>query len=296
MIERYPTAAAFRMAAGPFLEEREAEHNLLFGITSNLLLDEARGVEPARSPYLATVARDGRIVGAALMTPPWQVVVSCLGPADEGDPDPDLVRELAAEIADDLGRFRPVPPGVLAPVAIAREFAKAWCRPRGLVARRAIAERIYRLERVIAPTGVPGSDRIATMADQGLLLTWMQAFMVDAFGRTDDAQAQRVVERGLELGERTFHLWEVDGEPVSVAALGGPTPHGIRLGPVYTPDDRRGRGYGSAVTAAASQAGLDAGRRFVFLFTDLANPTSNHIYQAIGYEAVIDVDQVRFEG
>ena len=49
------------------------------------------------------------------------------------------------------------------------------------------------------------------------------------------------------------------------------------------------------MTAAASQAQLDAGRTFVFLFTDLANPTSNRIYQAIGYEPVIDVDQLRFE-
>ena len=36
------------------------------------------------------------------------------------------------------------------------------------------------------------------------------------------------------------------------------------------------------------------GRRFCFLFTDLANPTSNKIYQAIGYEPVCDVDQYGF--
>ncbi len=57
-----------------------------------------------------------------------------------------------------------------------------------------------------------------------------------------------------------------------------------------------GTDMASAVTAAATQAALDAGRRFVFLFTDLANPTSNKIYQAIGYEPVIDVDLIRFEG
>ena len=45
----------------------------------------------------------------------------------------------------------------------------------------------------------------------------------------------------------------------------------------------------------ATQAQFDAGRRFVFLFTDLANPTSNKIYQAIGYAPVIDVEEWRFE-
>lgn len=85
-----------------------------------------------------------------------------------------------------------------------------------------------------------------------------------------------------------------DGGPASVAATGGPTPNGIRIGPVYTPPDRRRRGYASALTAATSQAELDKGRRFIFLFTDLANPTSNKIYRAIGYEPVIDIDQVSF--
>lgn len=53
--------------------------------------------------------------------------------------------------------------------------------------------------------------------------------------------------------------------------------------------------YASALTAAASQDQLDAGRTYCFLFTDLANPTSNHIYQQIGYEPVSDVNMYRFD-
>jgi predicted GNAT family acetyltransferase len=75
---------------------------------------------------------------------------------------------------------------------------------------------------------------------------------------------------------------------VSLAGFGGPTPHGIRIGPVYTPRQQRGRGYGSAVTAAVSQLNLGRGRRFCFLYTDLANPTSNAIYLRLGYEPVCD--------
>ena len=102
-----------------------------------------------------------------------------------------------------------------------------------------------------------------------------------------------MVDRSFRTGTRTWYLWD-DGGPVSVAAAGGPTPNGVRIGPVYTPPAMRGRGYGSAVTAAASQAQIDHGRRFVFLFTDLSNPTSNKIYQAIGFRPVIDIDQVAF--
>jgi hypothetical protein len=88
-------------------------------------------------------------------------------------------------------------------------------------------------------------------------------------------------------------LWE-DGEPVSLAAAGGPTPNGIRIGPVYTPPELRGRGYASALVAELTRVQLEGGRRFCFLFTDLANPTSNRIYQRVGYEPVTDVDQWSF--
>jgi hypothetical protein len=102
-----------------------------------------------------------------------------------------------------------------------------------------------------------------------------------------------LVDRSFRTGSRTWYLWDDEGA-VSVAASGGPTPNGIRIGPVYTPPELRRRGYASAVTAATSQAELDRGRRFIFLFTDLSNPTSNKIYQQIGYEPVIDVDQLTF--
>ena len=284
MIERVVTATEFLEAAGPFLAAREAEHNIFFGIAGNVRQEEERGIPTTGRNYFATVRRGDRVIGAALMTPPFNVVVSLFD-------EPEGIDELAA----DLGGFEPAPPGVLAPIEVARRFSRAWCAPRDLVARRAVAERVYQVERVIAPVGVPGAARVATEGDRDLLLDWMRAFMVDAFGGPNDDQARTMIDRAYALGQRTFYLWEDGGRTVSTAALGGPTPTGIRIGPVYTPPKLRGHGYASAVTAAASQAALDAGRRFVFLFTDLANPTSNKIYQAIGYEAVIDVDMVRFE-
>jgi predicted GNAT family acetyltransferase len=50
----------------------------------------------------------------------------------------------------------------------------------------------------------------------------------------------------------------------------------------------RGHGYASAATAAVSQAALEAGLREVVLYTDLANPTSNAVYQRLGYLPVED--------
>jgi GNAT superfamily N-acetyltransferase len=292
-IERHTTARGFIDAAVPYLVRREAEHNLILGVSADLAAEAARGMALAPSIYLATASEGGNVVGAAMRTPPRNLVISCI---DAVDGVPEAVDAAVAALVDDLGAFDPRLPGVLAPVDIATAFADAWCGPRGLSHRRVVAERIYRAERISTPPNVPGSMRIASATDRDLLIDWVARFIVDAFGEPDDEQARTAVDRGLDHGQRTFYLWESGGQPVSLAGVGGPTPNGIRVGPVYTPPDQRRRGFASAVTAAASQAALDAERRFVFLFTDLANPTSNRIYQAIGFEPVIDIDQIAFEG
>jgi predicted GNAT family acetyltransferase len=109
------------------------------------------------------------------------------------------------------------------------------------------------------------------------------------------AEAREAVEHRLAPGDGGFELWEDGGEVVSLSGWGGPTPNGIRIGPVYTPPEHRGRGYATALVAGLSQALLDGGRRFCFLYTDLANPTSNAIYERIGYVKVAESAMVSFE-
>jgi hypothetical protein len=104
-----------------------------------------------------------------------------------------------------------------------------------------------------------------------------------------------MVEHRLGGTDGGFWLWEDGGEIVSVSGWGGPTPNGIRIGPVYTPPELRGRGYATALVAELSQALLDGGRSFCFLFTDLANPTSNAIYERIGYVRVCESAMVSFD-
>ena len=281
-VERLAGAQAFLDVVGPFLTEREAEHNLLFGIAANLIQDPHRLM--TAPPYFAAVRRDGEVVAAALMTPPFNVVMSWTD-------DPDAVAALAADLERD---GLPVP-GVTAPVDMARSFVERWADQHDVSPRRIMAERIYRAERVSVPRGVPGAARIADHRDRDLLVYWMTQFLREALPNGDPEQAVAMVDSAMQHGTRVFHLWEHDGRPVSVAGVTGPRPTGsasVRC--TRLPKDR-GHGFASAVTAAATQAELDGGRRFVFLFTDLANPTSNKIYQTIGYEPVIDIDQWSFD-
>ena len=85
------------------------------------------------------------------------------------------------------------------------------------------------------------------------------------------------------------------GAPVSAACLTRAVGGMARVGPVYTPPDLRGRGYAAGATAAVSQAALDAGVRDVVLYTDLANPVSNALYERLGYRAVEDRVVLSFE-
>jgi predicted GNAT family acetyltransferase len=172
-------------------------------------------------------------------------------------------------------------------------FAERWTKSTKRAHHLKTAERIFQLTTVIPPPRVGGRMRTATPDDQGLVTTWFAAFIREAL-REDGSAAGTVAELWLSAPDRTLYLWE-DGPVVSMCGAAGRTPSGTRIGAVYTPPELRGRGYASNCVAAASRAQLDAGRRHCFLYTDLANPTSNHIYREIGYEPVCDVDEYRFD-
>jgi predicted GNAT family acetyltransferase len=279
-VRRFDHAQEFLAKAGAYLGAREAEHNLLLGLAGVL---SARPNLYRSTPYFAAVQRDGAVVAAALRTPPHNLVLSEVA-------EPAAVDALANDAAEAFGEL----PGVVGPKEASRRFAKLWSQATGRPAEPAMAERIFRAAAVRPPRAVPGSMRHATAADRSLLVEWFTAFQEEAMGGRTFRPAEDAVEDYLSRGEDGgVYLWE-DGEPVSLAGYGSPTPNGIRVGPVYTPPARRGRGYASALTAQLTSFLLSSGRRFCFLFTDLANPTSNRIYQRIGYEPVSDVDEYRF--
>jgi predicted GNAT family acetyltransferase len=130
----------------------------------------------------------------------------------------------------------------------------------------------------------PGQARLASPADRGLLIAWSEAFHEEA--QIGDHNVGAMVDDRLSY--QGYTLWEQAGQPVSLAGLTRRVAGQVRVGPVYTPRQHRGRGYGGAATWTVSQAARDAGVSQVLLFTDLANPTSNALYQRLGYQPVAD--------
>jgi predicted GNAT family acetyltransferase len=272
--------AAFVSRATPFLVRQEAMNNLVLGLAHTLAAVPGAYDEPA---YLATVEQGAAPVLAAVRTPPHHLVLSTV--------DPTVVPgDALAFLADDVHGAFPLLPGAIGPREVAEAFAALWCRRTGASFRLAVAERIYELTQVRHPPKPPGGMRRATAADRDLLAEWLRAFYAEAAPEQPDVEGTvaRTLRQRLGAADAAFYLWE-DGSPVSLAGYAGPTPTGIRVGPVYTPPHRRGLGYASALVASLSQRLLDEGRARCFLFTDLANPTSNAIYQRIGYRPVGDV-------
>jgi ribosomal protein S18 acetylase RimI-like enzyme len=273
-LEEHADASAFLEAAAPVLAADEARHNLIYGICSTLI-DSPQAYPEA---HLWTVV-DGEPLAAAVLTPPFNVVVA--QPRVE-----QALRFLGREL-----RGRVELPGVTGALPEVETFAESWGAP----CRLRMSQGIYAARRVELPR-VGGRAREAVLADRELVLGWLRAFEAEAL--PEDAahlDLEASFERRVQSDAAGFALWEDDGEPVSLCGYGGRTPTGIRIGPVYTPPQLRGRGYGSAVTAQVTKEQLDSGRDYCFLYTDLSNATSNKIYVGIGYERVCDSAEYSFD-
>jgi uncharacterized protein len=266
---------AFLDAAGPLLLEDEARHNLILGIAGTLR--EHPSLYPVHFLWLAE--KDG-VQGAAVRTPPHHLALA-------RPRSPEALEALAAGIEDDL-------PGVIGAQPEVEGFARAWAARTGATPRIVCGQGVFRLDRLEPISHVPGRMRDATAEDRPRLITWWDAFMQEAIGEgAVGLGSETAVDHRLQAESAGIVLWEDGEEPVSLAAYGNPTPHGVRIGPVYTPPQRRRKGYASALTAALSERLLRT-YRFCFLFTDLANPTANRIYEQIGYRRVCEAAEIAF--
>jgi predicted GNAT family acetyltransferase len=273
-LEEHADAAAFLEAAAPVLDADEARHNLIYGICSTLV----EAPHAYHEAHLWTVEEEGRPLAAALLTPPFNIVVA--RPRVD-----DALRFLARRLREQLEL-----PGVTGALPEVDVFADAWGGSRRLRMRQGI----YAARTAELPD-VAGRARKATPADRHVVVGWLRAFEAEALPHdSPHLDLEEAFERRVQSDAGGFFLWEVQSEPVSLCGCGGRTPHGIRIGPVYTPPERRGRGYGSAITAHVTKEQLDAGDDYCFLYTDLSNPTSNKIYVNIGYERVCDSAEYAF--
>jgi hypothetical protein len=272
-VKLHPSVEDFRGPAEAVYRRDPIRHTLeLSMLGADSLYDDS---------VLLTIWDGSQPIGAALQTPPYPLV--CNGIPIE------TIDAVVAQLSVSAPELR----GVRGMRSTARRFAESWGRVTGRQARVHTTERLYRLGELRAPSDVSGAFRLATADDYTLLVRWVGEFLGEAFGQVPEDGGVELVDTAGRLGNR-FVLWVADGAPVSMAMLRVPAFGVSRIGPVYTPADQRRNGFGSAVTAAAAQLAHDSGTPDVVLFADLANPTSNAIYQQIGFVAVHDSVRIDF--
>ncbi len=282
--ERDP--AAFLDAAGGYLADRPVVSTVVSTIAERALGEIAAGIEQPEQDWYVLV-RDGRaVVGAGMRNAPFAPRPLFLLPMPERAAE-DLAHALW-ERGEEVGGANGALPAV-------RRFADATAGLTGGRVEVAQRTRLFELRELVRPRHVPGDLRRATYDDVDLCTAWFAAFMADAdeqAGRPrgsspHEALDEQSVRRRIDRGQ--LWLWVDDrGERVHLTGANRPSFGVARIGPVYTPPAERGRGWASAAVAGVSARLLRDGVR-PCLFTDQANPTSNRIYQRLGYEPVTDM-------
>ncbi|MEV8567565.1 GNAT family N-acetyltransferase [Streptomyces sp. NPDC051322] len=256
---------AFLATAGPALAAHPAENTVLLTVTEGL---RRRGLQVYGdgSPLFGWWrAANGAVSGTVAWTPPYPLQVG-VSPTEAVRPLADALEQLDVTVVN-------------AERSVGAALTARW--PTAVTEEQQL---LYRLGDLTPPQPMPlGAPRDAGAGDRALLMEWYTAF-----GREtgQPAPAEGAVDDRLSYGGLV--LWEIEGCPVSLAGCTRPTAGSVRVAPVYTPPEQRGRGYAAAVTAEVSRAALDAGAAEVLLFTDLANATSNGVYRRIGFRPIAD--------
>jgi RimJ/RimL family protein N-acetyltransferase len=219
---------------------------------------------------------DGEVRGAVSRTPPYDFLLSVVPDAEE------LVAALRATEIE--------VPGVNGDVETVERFVVAWTAVTGDEARTHLEMRLFALGELAPPDPPPpGAARACEEADLELAMAWHAAFVEELAlpGSEPEARVRQ------QIAEGRLWLWEDDG-PAALAGRNAAAAGTARVGSVYTPPERRGRGYGGAVTAACCADALARGVERVVLFTDRSNPAPNKVYQRIGFRPVSDFRVTHF--
>lgn len=265
--------ATFRRSANPFLLERPSANQLVFDLAQRI--ESFSDIPSDRIMWIA-IDDIGKIHGVALRTDPkHSLILSEMG------------EEALGAIVDGALAIEGLD-GVLAVKETAQLFQKKW----GALCSKPLSDRmhlrLYDATSTTPPAASPGHSRVATSLDLELLSAWSLAFARESLGSSENdlAPYRKDMEKCIREGREW--VWEVEGEVCAMAVWTGKNELGTKITGVYTPVRLRGRGFASNLVCMMTERLLADGAPRAFIFTDLKNPTSNSIYQNVGYKHVCD--------
>lgn len=285
--KRYADVHEFYQDTYDVLMRHESQNMILLG---NIIMghegnDKTDWRDPANW-IMATVSDANGIQLIALMTPPHNITLYAV----DNMIDPTAVSCLIEGLEDvEI-------PGVTTEKTLAEYFAQEYTARKGLTFKTTMNQRIYELTAVNPDIEPVGAVRLLDERDMHYFPYWLEAFhAAGVYGRTEMSIPENEELYHYRLAAKKLYVLEVDGMPVSMAGYTRELPTAVGVAFVYTPPYFRGKGYATSCVAKLSQMALDKGFARCVLYTDLLNPTSNSIYQKIGYKAVCDSLMLKFE-
>lgn len=268
------------------LMRHEAQNMILLG---NIMIGhEGKDKTDWRDPIkwlMATISDADGIRLIALMTPPHNIALY----ATDNIISSEVIRCLVDGLKDhDI-------PGVTTEKSLAECFAKEYTTVKGLNFKTTMSQRIYELKAVSPDIKQFGVVRLLNEKDMHFFPYWAEAFnAANIYGNTQMSIPQDANSYHYRLSTKKQYVLEDNGIPVSMAGYTKETQTAICVSFVYTPTYYRGKGYASSCVAQVSQIALDKGFTKCVLYTDLLNPTSNSIYQKIGYTPICNSLMLKF--
>lgn len=283
----YTDVHAFYRDTYDVLMRHEAQNMIPLG---NLIMGhEGKDITDWRDPsnwLMATVSDAHGIQLTAIMTPPHNITLY----ATDNRINPEAIACLIDGLDD-----REIP-GVITAKTLAESFAKAYSLRKGITFATTMSQRIYELTAVNPDIPRVGTVRLLDEKDMHFFPYWAEAFYAaGSYGRTEMSIPQEPDPYLYRIASKKLYVLENNGMPVSMAGYTRVMQTAIGVAFVYTPPYERGKGYATSIVAQISQLALDKGYTKCVLYTDLANPTSNSIYQKIGYRPVCDSLQLKLE-
>ena len=235
---------------------------------------------------MATVYDGGSIQLIAIMTPPHNITLYARD---------NLINPKAINcLLDGLTDYEI--PGVTTEKTLAEYFANEYIARKDLTFEISMNQRIYELTSVNPNIKKFGNVRLLDEKDMPYFPYWAEAFnSANIYGKTEMQIPQSADPYSYRLSTKKLYVLEDNGIPVSMAGFTREMQTAIGVAFVYTPPYWRGKGYATSCVAQISQIALDNGFSRCVLYTDLSNPTSNSIYQKIGYVPICDSLMLKFE-
>ncbi|TQR16387.1 GNAT family N-acetyltransferase [Psychrobacillus soli] len=278
--QRYENAKDFARIATPFLEKNEDKFSLFLGVL------QAIKDGKYENPYIATVEEDGELLALFQMTPPHPLNIIFV--------DKERMEECINLSIHELIQQSISINSIISVKEWAYAFAQKWQEKTGQSFSILMDQGLYRLDQIEDALEMsPGAWRYATKEDALLIEKWYSLFEENTgLPKTAPEEIKNRVKAMLDANE--VFLWENQGQTVSMMKKARPTANGVTVSLVFTPEEERKKGYARTMVAAGSKELLKE-FQFCVLYTDMLNPTSNKIYQEIGYKKLIDSVHLGFE-